>query len=633
LTHEPEIAVCYGRYTGRQAQMTGNFMRKSILFLVLAFVPVLLGQGDSEEKTKFLTNEMMDDSRAIQYYYQKFQSTQSADRGESVGETVGGVSPSYGMDKETFLEEMRKATPLDGSVDPEIYRLGPNDLLSINVWGRIPFEYKLPVTPEGTLVVPNVGILDVGGKTLKEAKRLISEGMGKTFIQGEITATLLKARIFLVHVGGVVDNPGTYYASASQRVDHAIYQANLQKGTTSEKEGPVQAKRQQQLTQTYGIRYFGGDDPVRRDLVPSLRNIRVIRRNGDTLHVDLVSYYATGDTRWNPYLNDGDRVVVPNLSLAGNSVSISGEVRLEGTYEFFIGDSLKHLLDLAQGATPSADLDNIDLYRKDPVGGGYARVRVNLRDVINGLEPDLPLFPEDKIVVRPILPKKREECATLKGEVRNPGIYPILNDHTSLRELIRMAGGFTEEASLREARVLRNADSGDRAPENPDYSRLSMLRLSPLDEQEREYFNFESAIMRPFVSADFEKLFLDADTTRDVMLRGGDVVLVPRKMKAVFVFGQVQNPGYVEFVSGRKHRYYIGRAGGATRMANWNGVKVIQAGNLNWFFPDQVELQPGDSIYLPRQKDRTFFENMSRFSTVLSLAASIVTVLVVLRQN
>ncbi|MDM7925138.1 MAG: SLBB domain-containing protein [bacterium] len=608
-------------------------MRKSTLFFVLAFIPFLMGQDDAENKTGFLSNKTMDDSRAIQYYYQKFQSTQSADRGEAEGWIDTGVSPSFGMDKETLLEEMRKATPLDGSVDPEIYRLGPNDLLSINIWGRIPFEYKLAVTPEGTLVVPNVGILDVGGKTLNEAKRLISEQMGKTFIQGEITATLLKARIFLVHVGGVVDNPGTYYASASQRVDHAIYQANLRRGTTAEKEGSLQAKRQQELTQTYGIRYFGVDDPIRRELVPSLRNIRVIRRNGDTLDVDLVSYYATGDTRWNPYLNDGDRIVVPNLNLAGNSVSISGEVRLEGTYEFFPGDSLKHLLNLAQGATHSADMEGVELYRKNSTSGGYDRILVNMKNVLAGKEHDIPLAREDKIVVPPVLPKKREECVTLKGEVRRPGIYPILNDRTSLRELILAAGGFTEEASLREARVLRNEESEDRAAENPDYSRLSMLRLSPLDQQEREYFNFESAIMRSFVSVDFEKVFSSGDTTRDVRLRGGDVVWVPRRKNAVYVFGQVKNPGYVEFIPGQKHRYYVSRAGGPTRMANQNGVKIIQAGNLNWFFPGQVDVQAGDSIYIPRKKDRTFIENLSRLSTVLSLASSILTVVFVLSQN
>ncbi len=608
-------------------------MRKSTLFLVLAFIPFLMGQDDAEDNSGFLSNKTMNDSRAIQYYYQKFQSTQSADRGEAEGWIDTGVSPSFGMDKETLLEEMRKATPLDGSVDPDIYRLGPNDLLSVNIWGRIPFEYKLAVTPEGTLVVPNVGILDVSGKTLNEAKHLISEKMGKTFIQGEITTTLLKARIFLVHVSGIVDNPGTYYASASQRVDHAIYQANLRRGTTAEKEGSLQAKRQQALTQTYGIRYFGGDDPVRPELVPSLRNIRLIRRNGETLYVDLVSYYATGDTRWNPYLNDGDRIVVPNLSLSGNSISISGEVRLEGTYEFFPGDSLKRLLNLAQGATHLADMEGFILYRKNSTSGAYDRIEVNMTNVLAGNEHDIQLAPEDKIVVPPILPGKREECVTIKGEVRRPGIYPILNDRSSLRELIRLAGGFTEEASLREARLLRDVDEEDRVNENPDYSRLSMLRLSPLDEQEREYFNFESAIMRPFVSVDFEKVFSRGDTTRDVMLRGGDVVWVPRKTNAIYVFGQVKNPGYVEFIPGQKHRYYISRAGGVTRMANQNGVKIIQAGNLNWFYPGQVDVQAGDSIYIPRKKDHTFVQNLSRLSTVLSLASSALTVIFVLGKN
>jgi polysaccharide biosynthesis/export protein len=608
-------------------------MRKIPFFFILLLPGLLIGQDETtEEKNQFLTNKATDDSRAVQYYYQKFLSTQSADQGEA-GQNLTGLSPTFGLDKESLLDELKKAMPLEGPVDPKQYFLGPNDILSINVWGRIPFEYKIAISPEGTLLVPNFGVIDVKGRTLQEIKTIVPQALGRTFIQGSITVTLLKSRIFMVHVGGVVDNPGSFFASATQRVDHAIYLANLQKGFIAERISQVQAQRLQQLNQTYGLQYFGDNDPTKQNLIPSLRNILLIRNNGDTALVDLASYYASGDLSRNPYLNDGDRIIVPNLNLNGNSVSISGEVRLEGIYEYQKSDSLRNLLQLAQGATSEADLTNISIYRWKESDRIYSRECVNLQDILQGKASDVALLPDDKIVIPSTLPRKRKDYVTLKGEVRRPGVYPVSDGRTTLEDLIELAGGFTEEASLKEARIIRKPEMTDKALENPDYYRMAMLRLSQLDEQEREYFNFEAAIQRHFVNVDFEKVFISRDSTRDVPLQGGDIVLVPRKSNSVFVFGQVQNPGYIEYVPGKKTSYYVKMAGGTTQMTNSYKIKIIKSGSFNWITPDQSRIQPGDSIYVPRKKEKSFFQNLSRFSTIISLTASILTVIVMLRQQ
>ena len=54
--------------------------------------------------------------------------------------------------------------PYDRQVDTNNYILGPGDILNVGIWGSTPLSLNLAVNPEGTLIIPTFGELEVRGK-------------------------------------------------------------------------------------------------------------------------------------------------------------------------------------------------------------------------------------------------------------------------------------------------------------------------------------------------------------------------------------------------------------------------------------------------------------------------------------
>ncbi len=605
-----------------------NTMRQirniGLLFLVLNIIVLSQQERDTQN---FLSNKSLMNTKSLQEYYQNvFKTSQPAEQ--------TGVAPAFDVNKEEILAKMKEAIPLQGPVEPENYSVGPGDLFSIDIWTNVPMNFVVPVTPEGSLIIPSVGSIEVKNLTLAQLKKKVKQELRKDFIKGDITVTLLSPRIFIVNVSGVVNNPGMYYASATQRVDAAVYQANLTsklQQTSIDKFNPQEQR--DLLNRSDVITYFGNYKLTEEPLKISLRNIKIIRNNNeDTLTVDLIRYYATGNTKYNPFLQDGDRIIVPNLNLRGNSITISGAVRLEGTYEFLKGDSLSSVFEIAQGPQALADLEHIDLYRMNPENGQVKHLVVNFKNIKNGKESDIELMPNDRIVVREIYPRPLPLSVKIKGAVKKPGLYPILKNKTTLSEVINKAGGFLPEASLAEAKIIRTRGVLDAALENPDYERLVQMRLSDMDKEQREYFNFEAAIKRKTVSVNFKKLFMDNDKTQDIFLEDGDIILIPAKSNTVFVYGQVAQPGYLNYKPEADYEYYLEEAGGTTEMADECEIRVIKAGTNLWLDPDDTELEPGDAIWVPRVKERDFAYYFDWFSKVISVAGGVATIYLLLQK-
>ena len=50
-----------------------------------------------------------------------------------------------------------KMAVMDGPVDPKEYIVGPGDIYSVNIWISPPLSLQLPITPEGSVIIPTVG--------------------------------------------------------------------------------------------------------------------------------------------------------------------------------------------------------------------------------------------------------------------------------------------------------------------------------------------------------------------------------------------------------------------------------------------------------------------------------------------
>lgn len=582
---------------------------------LVLLVPSLMAQQyeqyqarKDQEKLKpnrFLLEETGEGKDVLQRYYQMML----LERGKAK------TPQRAGSDEEALLKQLATGVALEGPIDPEHYIVGPFDGISINLWSEVPLTFNTLVTAEGTLIIPTVGEIHVAGHSLKELKEVVAREVRRKYAKGEVGATLVSPRSFVVKVAGIVSNPGAYVVTSADRVDRAIYLANLLSITRVQQPNPLKLIEKEKSQAPFQTEE---EQPERQ---PSLRNIKVYRGNGDTVNVDLIRYYATGDGTYNPYLLDGDIIVVPALNLSANSVSIQGAVRIPGRFEYHPGDSLSLMFKIANGPQAVAALESTELVRFNTDGKTFERRVVDARKVLNG-GMDIHLEPSDRVFVRWNRYLREEFNATVAGEVRQPGKYAITRDSTWLSEIVREAGGFTPEAAVSECKILRRTTSDDPLAGNLDYERLMEMRLSGMDREERDYFTYEAAIKRGYVSVDFRKLFVEGNQSADVTLRDGDFIIVPSRNKTVYVFGQVAIPGHVTYVQGSNYRYYIEKAGGFSEAAKKDKVSVIKAGSKKWVSPEETQMEEGDAIFVPLKPERDIAYYFALARDILTVATA-----------
>ena len=125
----------------------------------------------------------------------------------------------------------------------------------------------------------------------------------------------------------------------------------------------------------------------------------------------------------------------------------------------------------------------------------------------------------------------------------------------------------------------------------------------------------------------FQRLFIEKDSTLDPILQDNDVIIVPSLKSTIYVFGQVTSPGHVGFVKGQKINYYIDLAGGYTNRARIGDIKVVKAKTRQWLSPEETIVEEGDYIWVPKDLEHPFSYYMAIFgqtAAILSVALSVV---------
>jgi protein involved in polysaccharide export with SLBB domain len=542
--------------------------------------------------------------------------------------------PSSGVEeltgKLTLGAQQFPTVPMESTINPQQYVVGPSDIIYVGIWGplsaSLPFSSApLVVTPEGTLIVPTVGEIRVAGLSLAEVKEKVSREVKKKYLQSEVTVTLLSPRTFLVNVSGAGLNQDTYVASAVERVDKLVTEASrihaISSATTAqtkatageertEKESPASQVRREELTQPP------------KEL--STRNILLKRRDGKSYRVDILLYCATGDGQYNPFLLDGDVVVIPKKDLEKNFVSIYGAVNAPGQYEFVADDSLTRIVRIAQGTTELADLGDVIVSRLSEDGSRTDEIHLNLDAILHGSEPDIPLHRGDRISVKEKLDLRRDYKVFVSGEVKQPGYILITRQSTRLSKVIEDAGGFTEYASLPEAMILRSDENFPEMTPSFSYAR-TMRSINPFSPDSLYYLLSVRSKYRTVV-ADFPRLFTTHDSSQDITILDKDVIIIPSNRKTVYVDGQVVNPGHVPFVAGQKFEDYIKTAGGYSEEADEGETRVIKGKTLEWTKPEDTIVESGDRIYVPREPHREFTYYFNIFRDVFSVATGVATI-------
>lgn len=497
---------------------------------------------------------------------------------------------------------------LDKPVDPEVYIVGPGDVLSVNIWTSPPLSFTVQVTLEGTVIIPTVGEAKVSGLTLSEAKRIMIQKIKAKYIASEITITLIAPRSFNVTVSGYVLNEGKYKVRSIDRVSTAVMLAL----------SPTDSFQIQAMREII--------DKV------SFRKI-LLKRNGKSLNIDLRKYLATGDDRYNPYLLEGDWIMVQRQDQS-SFVAVYGAVNKPGVYEFVQGDKLTDIIRIAGGIIESAELDNVEIVRLDEEGKLKEKIKVNLGKILNGEEPDLVLENNDKIFIPGKRTLKQNYVVTVSGEVKYPGTYPISRNGTMLSDILDRVG-LLDFSDKENAYVIRGMTQFD--PQREFILEYLLLKNFAFSREDSLNFNQEIQILRSakFIAVDIGKVIAGIE---DVELQDGDFIYIPRKqIPMIYVFGQVNSPGFVLYESGKDYRHYISKAGGFAQLARRGDVKIIKRKTYVWYDPEDTKIEPGDFIFVPKKvvREPIYYWNIFKdvILTVGSVATTVATIILIYNQT
>lgn len=291
---------------------------------------------------------------------------------------------------------------------PQNYRLGPGDVVFIDIWGASQKTIQETVSPEGTIVVENVGPVAVSGLTVAEANARVRSKVGARYSSSNIKLTVGQTRTIQVQVMGEVVTPGTYTISAFASVFHALYQAG-------------------------GVNDIG-----------TLRAIKVYRNGRLVSTVDVYDYILNGKLSGNIRLAENDVIVVGSYDCL---VNIVGKVKRPMYYEMKKNESLETLLGYAGGFTGDAFTGSVRLIRKS--GREYS-----IHTIEEFERSTFKLTDGDSVTVDSVIPRY-SNLTEVRGAVFRPGMYQVGGTIKTIRELIEHAGGVKEDAFVAHAVMHR----------------------------------------------------------------------------------------------------------------------------------------------------------------------------------
>ena len=301
----------------------------------------------------------------------------------------------------TFESSMNLATPQN-------YRLGPGDAVNVDIWGASQESVTETISPDGTITIDGVGVIQLGGLSVSQAKAKLRRVLGSRYQDSKIELTLGQTRTITVSVMGEVKVPGTYTMSAFATVYNALYMA-------------------------------GGPNEI-----GTLRNVKVFRNGRLLSNVDVYDFLLNGKLTGDVRLQDNDVITISPYEAL---VNITGKVKRPMFYEMKKTESAATLLKYAGGFTGDAYTKAIRINRK--AGQQYSVFSVGEFDLA-----DFKLMDEDSVSVDSTL-ARYQNMVEIKGAVFRPGMYQVGGQITTVKALVEAAAGLTEGAISQHAVMHR----------------------------------------------------------------------------------------------------------------------------------------------------------------------------------
>lgn len=418
--------------------------------------------------------------------------------------------------------------------------------------------------------------------------------------------------LFSVSVTGMVENPGVYHLLQTSRVSEAIISANPIKMNLLTEELDTQLAVSSLETLDFDDIYI---PKIENKLEYSTRNV-ILKRQGESIVLDMEAFYSLGDIDNNPYLKDGDIIYVPPKK---HSIEISGEVNKPGNIELNQSDYLEDIINLAQDFTPFADTRNIQISRRNHNTGELEEITVDYR------QENITLFNRDYIKVNKLKNYKADSYISIYGNIEDSGKYPIINNKTTLLEVLNKIEPDITDIDLANSFIQRTNKND--IPD-PEFERLKLLRPLEMTYIEYQYFKTTLNELKGKFSVDLVELYNNQNSDLNVVLKDADFIYFEAKKTTVLISGNVNNPGLIEYTPDKNYLYYLEKAGGLSWNAKKSKIRIIRGNSEEWLKPDKnIILNPGDIVFVPEKPETNYWKIFKELIVVLSQIGTLILVI------
>ena len=651
---------------------------------------------------------------------------------------------------------------------PDSYVLGPGDEVVIDIYGASQNTLIHTISPEGTITVSGYGPIALSGLSVSGAQAKLRSTLGSRYKTSDLRVTVGSTRTIQVNIMGEVRAPGTYHLSAFANVFYALYRAggtselgtlrnikvfrngrlvtvvdlyemilngrlagNIQLrdndviqvepyqalvGITGNVKRPMFYEMRRKESVATLIKYAGGFTGDAHK-----KSVRLVRQAGERYSV-----YNVGEFDMPSFqLEDGDAITVDGMiNRYENMVEIKGAVFRPGQFQLGNVTTVRSLVEAAEGVTEDAFTGHAVLHRLK-ADRTLETVPIDLKGILNGTVADIPLKNEDVLFIPTQEDLRQERIFTITGEVMSPGTYEYAAN-TTIADLIVMAGGLTDQASLAKvdvSRRIRNPRATEKNSEiaktfsfslkdglvidgdrnfllepydvvhvrrSPAYSaarnivvdgevnyegsftlenkkmRLSdaikmaggatddaylrgarLVRVMNDEERVRQQATLEairSILTERGDSISFSKLQLgntyvvgieldkalqNPGGAYDILLREGDRIFVPEYNASVKISGDVFFPNTVSYIEGKNYKWYVDQAGGWGNRAKKSKTFIVYQNGTIGVAKKGAKPEPGCEIIVPSKKRRNPI-NLAGIASAATSLSSLATLVVAL---
>lgn len=351
-------------------------------------------------------------------------------------------------------------------------------------------------------------------------------------------------------------------------------------------------------------------------------------------------------------LQENDVLFIPTdpKKMRDRTITIRGEVNYPGVYEYADDETVEDFILQAGGLTDKASVAKVSVSRRvsDPNATQIDSIigqqfELSLKDgfVIDG-EPGFKLMPYDEVYVFRSPAYSDQKNVSVDGEVCFPGTYTLTMRNARLTDLLKMAGGPTDQAYIRGARLERKPNEEERkrmeaaykmAQEQQQNELMELMAsssnasgLSTMAEKNKttqlQKFQVPSTYS---VGIELDKALKNPESDANIVLREGDRLMLPGYNGTVKINGAVMYPNTVAFERGKSARHYIDAAGGFAQNARKNNAYIIYMNGMVAKVSHGAKVEAGCEIVVPSKITRR--TSPAEIATLGTSMASIATMI------